>query len=85
MNLTLTLIAQALAFALFIWFTVKFIWPPLMRAIEQRQKQIADGLARASRAGASWRRRASARTKSSPRRASASARSSVRRKSARRR
>jgi len=45
MNLTLTLIAQALAFALFIWFTVKFIWPPLMRAIEQRQKQIADGLA----------------------------------------
>src|SRR5260221_14148439 len=45
MNFTLTLIAQALAFALFIWFTVKFIWPPLMRAIEQRQKQIADGLA----------------------------------------
>ena len=45
MNLNFTLIAQALAFALFIWFTVKFIWPPLMRAIEQRQKQIADGLA----------------------------------------
>ena len=45
MNFSLTLIAQALAFALFIWFTVKFIWPPLMRAIEQRQKQIADGLA----------------------------------------
>ncbi|HZE10220.1 MAG TPA: F0F1 ATP synthase subunit B, partial [Burkholderiales bacterium] len=45
MNINLTLIAQALAFALFIWFTVKFIWPPLMRAIEQRQKQIADGLA----------------------------------------
>ena len=45
MNFTLTLIAQALAFALFIWFTAKFIWPPLMRAIEQRQKQIADGLA----------------------------------------
>ena len=45
MNLNFTLIAQALAFALFIWFTVKFIWPPLMRAIERRQKQIADGLA----------------------------------------
>ena len=45
MNLNFTLIAQALAFALFIWFAVKFIWPPLMRAIEQRQKQIADGLA----------------------------------------
>jgi F-type H+-transporting ATPase subunit b len=49
MNFTLTLIAQALAFALFIWFTVKFIWPPLMRAIEQRQKQIADGLAAGER------------------------------------
>jgi F-type H+-transporting ATPase subunit b len=49
MNFNLTLIAQALAFALFIWFTVKFIWPPLMRAIEQRQKQIADGLAAGER------------------------------------
>jgi F-type H+-transporting ATPase subunit b len=49
MNFNLTLIAQALAFALFIWFTVKFVWPPLMRAIEQRQKQIADGLAAGER------------------------------------
>jgi len=49
MNITFTLIAQALAFALFIWFTVKFVWPPLMRAIEQRQKQIADGLAAGER------------------------------------
>jgi len=49
MNLNFTLIAQALAFALFIWFTVKFIWPPLMRVIEQRQKQIADGLAAGER------------------------------------
>ena len=47
MNFNLTLIAQALAFALFIWFTVKFIWPPLTRAIEKRQKTIADGLAAA--------------------------------------
>jgi F-type H+-transporting ATPase subunit b len=45
MNINLTLFAQAAAFALFIWFTVKFIWPPLLRAIEARQKQIADGLA----------------------------------------
>jgi F-type H+-transporting ATPase subunit b len=45
MNINLTLIAQALSFALFILFTVKFIWPPLMKAIEERQKQIADGLA----------------------------------------
>ena len=45
MNINLSLIAQAVAFALFIWFTVKFVWPPLLRAIEARQKQIADGLA----------------------------------------
>jgi F-type H+-transporting ATPase subunit b len=49
MNITLTLIAQALAFALFIWFTVSFVWPPLLRAIEARQKTIADGLAEAER------------------------------------
>jgi len=45
MNFNLTLFTQAAAFALFIWFTVKFVWPPLLRAIENRQKQIADGLA----------------------------------------
>ena len=49
MSINLTLIAQALAFALFIWFCVKFIWPPLTRAIEQRQKTIADGLAAGER------------------------------------
>jgi len=36
---------QAAAFAAFIWFTARFVWPPLMRAIDTRQKQIADGLA----------------------------------------
>jgi len=45
MNINLSLFTQAAAFALFIWFTVKFVWPPLLRAIENRQKQIADGLA----------------------------------------
>jgi F-type H+-transporting ATPase subunit b len=45
MNINLTLVMQAVAFAAFIWFTAKFVWPPLMRAIETRQKQIADGLA----------------------------------------
>ena len=45
MNINFTLVMQAIAFAAFIWFTAKFIWPPLMRAIETRQKQIADGLA----------------------------------------
>lgn len=45
MNINLTLLMQAAAFAAFIWFTAKFVWPPLMRAIEARQKTIADGLA----------------------------------------
>jgi len=48
-NIGLTMLSQAIAFAIFIWFTIKFIWPPLMHAIEQRQKQIAEGLAAAER------------------------------------
>lgn len=44
MNMNLTLVMQAIAFALFIWFCAKFIWPPLTRAIETRQRQIAEGL-----------------------------------------
>jgi len=47
MNLNLTLIAQAITFTAFIWVTVKFIWPHMLRAIETRQKTIADGLAAA--------------------------------------
>ena len=49
MNFNLTLIAQAVTFALFIWFTVAVVWPHLLRAIETRQKTIADGLAEAER------------------------------------
>jgi len=49
MNLNFSLIAQAITFALFIWFTVKIIWPYMLRAIETRQKTIADGLAAAER------------------------------------
>ena len=47
MNINLTLIAQAAVFAAFIWFTAKLIWPFMLRAIETRQKTIADGLAAA--------------------------------------
>ena len=47
MNLNLTLIAQAITFTLFIAVTVKWIWPHMLRAIEARQKAIADGLAAA--------------------------------------
>jgi len=49
MNINFTLISQAIAFSIFIWFTVKYVWPPLLRAIEERQKTIADGLAAGER------------------------------------
>lgn len=47
MSLNFTLFAQAAVFLAFIWFTVKVVWPHLLRAIEQRQKTIAEGLAAA--------------------------------------
>ncbi len=47
MNINLSLIVQAIAFAIFIWITVKFIWPVLLEKLEERQKRIADGLAAA--------------------------------------
>jgi len=47
MSLNFTLFAQAAVFLAFIWFTVKLVWPHMLRAIEQRQKTIADGLAAA--------------------------------------
>ena len=50
MDINATLLAQALAFAILIAFTVKFIWPPLMNAIEERQKKITEGLAAAENA-----------------------------------
>ena len=49
MNINLTLISQAIAFAIFIWFTVRFIWPPMLTAITERQKKIEEGLAAAER------------------------------------
>lgn len=50
MNLNLTLIAQALAFAGLIWLIATFVWPPLLKAIEERQQKIAEGLAAADNA-----------------------------------
>jgi F-type H+-transporting ATPase subunit b len=50
MNLNATLFVQTLVFLILAWFTMKFVWPPLMKAIEERQKKIADGLAAADRA-----------------------------------
>ncbi|MGY0617426.1 F0F1 ATP synthase subunit B [Vibrio sp. FJH11] len=50
MNINATLLGQAISFALFVWFCMKYVWPPLMQAIEERQKKIADGLQAAERA-----------------------------------
>jgi F-type H+-transporting ATPase subunit b len=50
MNINATLLAQTIMFALFVWFCMKFVWPPIMAALDQRKKQIAEGLADAERA-----------------------------------
>jgi len=49
MNINLTLIGQTITFAIFVWFCMKFIWPPIMNALNERKQQIADGLAAAER------------------------------------
>ena len=49
MNINATLFVQMAVFFVGAWITMKFIWPPLNRAIEERQKKIADGLAAADR------------------------------------
>jgi len=53
MNINATLLGQMLAFGVLIWFTMKFVWPPILAAIEERQKKIAEGLSAAERASAS--------------------------------
>ena len=50
MNINATLLGQAISFMLFVWFCMKLVWPPLIAAIEERQKKIADGLAASDRA-----------------------------------
>ena len=47
MNINLTLIGQSIAFAVFVWFCLKYIWPPILTALEARRTRIADGLAAA--------------------------------------
>jgi F-type H+-transporting ATPase subunit b len=47
MNLNMTFFGQMITFIVLIWFTMKFIWPPLNKAIEERQQKIAEGLAAA--------------------------------------
>ncbi len=50
MNINLTLFGQTIAFAIFVWFTMKFVWPPITAAMQARQKKIAEGLDAAGRA-----------------------------------
>lgn len=50
MNINLTLIGQLISFGLFVWFCMKFVWPPIIEALEARQAKIAKGLAAAEEA-----------------------------------
>lgn len=50
MNINLTLFGQTISFAIFVWFTMKFVWPPITAAMQARQKKIAEGLDAAGRA-----------------------------------
>ncbi|HSS66838.1 MAG TPA: F0F1 ATP synthase subunit B, partial [Gammaproteobacteria bacterium] len=47
MNINLTLIGQSIAFAIFVWFCLRFVWPPIIKALEDRKSRIAEGLAAA--------------------------------------
>ncbi len=47
MNINLTLICQAISLFIFVWFCMKYIWPPIINALQEREKQVADGLAAA--------------------------------------
>jgi F-type H+-transporting ATPase subunit b len=49
MNINLTLFGQTFAFIVFVWFCMKLVWPPIMAALDERKKKIADGLAEAER------------------------------------
>jgi F-type H+-transporting ATPase subunit b len=49
MNINLTLIGQSITFIFFIWFCMKFVWPPIMAALNERKTKIADGLSAAEK------------------------------------
>jgi len=49
-NINATLFLQAIVFAILVWFTTRFIWPPLTKALDERARKIADGLAAADKA-----------------------------------
>lgn len=49
MNINATIIGQSIAFAFFVWFCMEYVWPPIINALRERQKRVADGLAAAER------------------------------------
>ena len=49
MNINLTLIAELVSFAFLVWFTMKYVWPPMVKAMDERKAKIAEGLAAAER------------------------------------
>ena len=49
MNMNLTLLGQMISFGIFVWFCVKYVWPPIIKALEERETRIADGLAAGER------------------------------------
>lgn len=52
MNINMTLIGQMIAFAIFVWFCMKYVWPPITQALTERQQRIQEGLEEADRARA---------------------------------
>lgn len=50
MNINATILGQAISFAIFVWFCMKFVWPPLITAMRERQEKIAGGLQQADQA-----------------------------------
>jgi F-type H+-transporting ATPase subunit b len=50
MNINLTLLGQVIWFAIFVWFCMKFVWPPIVNALEERKNKISEGLSAADRA-----------------------------------
>ena len=69
MSITATLIVQMIVFLILVWFTMKFVWPPITAALDERAKKIAEGLSAADKAKAELRRRQQARRGAALRRA----------------
>ena len=49
MEINITLLGQLITFSVFVWFTMKFVWPPILKVMKEREQRIADGLAAAER------------------------------------